>query len=81
MGKCKVYDENVSVNILREGTHQTVPFRSLIEGDVVFGGELDGIVVGIEAHVSGDACYDGWLLYDENGVDFYPEDFGAKLVA
>lgn len=81
MSKCKVYDENISVNILRNGQHQTVPFRELVEGDVVFGGVLDGIVVGIEAHISGDASYDGWLLYDENGVDFYPEDFGAKLVA
>lgn len=81
MSKCRVYDETVSVSILRNGNRMTVPFSKLIEGDVVFGGELDGIVVGIEAHVSGDDCYDGWLLYDENGVDFYPEDFGAKLVA
>lgn len=81
MSKCKVYDENVSVNVLRKGERKTVPFCELISGDVVFGSELDGIVVGVEAHVSGDACYEGWLLYDENGVDFYPEDFGAKRIA
>lgn len=81
MSKCKVYDENISVNILRNGERITVPFCKLVKDDVVFGGELDGIVVGTDAHVSGDACYNGWLLYDENDVDFYPEDFGAELVA
>ena len=81
MAMCKVYDENITVDILRNGKRMTVPFRELVSGDVVFGSELDGIVVGIDAHSSGDACYTGWLLYDENGVDFYPEDFEAKRIA
>lgn len=78
MLKFDTYDENVSVNVLRNGEQKTIPFCDLVAGDVIYGGELDGIVVGIDAHYSGDASYDGWLLYDENGVDFYPEDFGAE---
>ena len=81
MAMCNVYDENVAVDVLRNGKRMTVPFSALVSGDVIFGGELDGIVVGTDAHISGDACYEGWLLYDENDVDFYPEDFGAKRIA
>lgn len=78
MLKFDTYDENVLVNILRNGKEQTVPFCELVTGDIVWGGELNGVTVGIDAHYSDDNDYDGWLLFDQNGVDYYPEDFGGK---
>lgn len=50
-----------------------VPFGTLEEGDVFF---VDGeeYVVGDDAHYSCDASYDGYLLYDENGEAWFPED-------
>ena len=48
-------------------------FTEIEAGDTVF---VNGkpIVVGDDAHYSGDASYDGWLLYDTNGEGWFPED-------
>lgn len=75
MAKFDVYDENIPVNILRNGQKQTVPFKELVCGDVISTGN---VVVAIDAHFSTDPSYDGWLLFDQNGIDYYPEDFGAE---
>lgn len=52
------------------------PFYALKAGDVIL--DDDGKVlctVGEDAHVSGDASYDGWLFYDTKGNSYFPEDF------
>lgn len=79
MSKLKVFDETVEVTIIRDGKKQSVRFCDLEEGDHVVSNGYD-FIVGDDAHHSGDATYDGWLVYDTKGTDYYPEDFGARLV-
>lgn len=69
------YDENVYVDIMRKGIAMTVYFYELLAGDVISVSSHAGIVVGEDAHRSGDASYDGWLFYSAKGTDYYPEDF------
>lgn len=77
MSKMSVYDEKVDVLIVRDGEEQVVPFFDLRDGDFI--PEMNCVIQG-EAHFSGDESYDGWLVYDTKGNDYYPEDFGAELV-
>lgn len=48
-------------------------FYNLEVGDTFF---VNGnaYVVGVEAHESGDASYDGYLLYDTDDDGWFPED-------
>lgn len=48
-------------------------FCNLEEGDTFFSGGYE-YVVGVEAHKSGDASYDGYLLYDTEDEGWFPED-------
>ena len=55
-------------------TAEGVLFEDIVEGDTIF---VNGkpIIVTIDAHYSGDASYDGYLLYagyDDEG--YFPED-------
>ena len=63
------------VSCIRKGDAAISPvdFESLSEGDVFF---VNGqpYVVGVDAHYSGDASYDGWLLYDAQGESWFPEE-------
>ena len=75
----KVYDEQVAVSIIRNGTSMTVPFCELRTGDQVqrFANIWPFTVTG-DAHISGDADYEGWIV-DGEDESYFPEDFGAKL--
>lgn len=48
-------------------------FRNLKVGDIFFQNGKP-ITVGEDAHLSGDASYDGYLVYDRNGDSYFPED-------
>jgi len=74
--KMKVFDDTVLVSIVRDGANQEVMFNEILEGDVL----KDGTVVGTDSHFSGDESYDGYLFYDTEGNDYYPEDFGGELI-
>lgn len=68
------------VSCIRKGgnTISDVPFDCLRAGDKVFSGG-DPVVVGQEAHYSGDASYDGSLFYDEEGNSWFPEDLESGV--
>ena len=78
MSKMKVYDERVEINVIRNSKHETVMFSEVEDGDVLVA--YPGKIVDGYAHFSDDESYDGWLFYDTDGNDYYPEDFGAELV-
>ena len=48
-------------------------FRDLKAGDTFFQNGKP-ITVGEDAHLCGDASYDGYLVYDRNGNSYFPED-------
>lgn len=48
-------------------------FRNLKAGDTFFQNGKP-ITVGEDAHLCGDASYDGYLVYDRNGNSYFPED-------
>lgn len=48
-------------------------FRDLKTGDTFFQNGKP-IMVGEDAHLCGDASYDGYLVYDRNGNSYFPED-------
>lgn len=48
-------------------------FHELKAGDTFFQNGKP-ITVGEDAHLSGDASYDGYLVYDRNGNGYFPED-------
>lgn len=77
-----VYDEQVEIAILRDSEEEEVPFCDLIKGDIIIDPLPNGerITVGEDAHFSGDSSYEGYLFYDVDGCDWYPEDFGAELL-
>ena len=57
--------QSLTVLVMKYGSKDivTAPFESLRKGDVFFvRGESH--TVEIDAHYSGDASYDGYLLYD-----------------
>lgn len=76
-----VFDETVEIAILRDGEEENVPFCELLAGDIILpsGFNKEEIFVAEDAHYSGDSDYDGYLFYDVDGCDWYPEDFGAEI--
>ena len=76
-----VFDEMVIVTIIRDGEEDEVPFCELIANDIILPSEFnkEEITVADDAHYSGDSDYDGYLFYDTDGRDWYPEDFGADV--
>lgn len=78
MSKCKVFDQNVKIKIIRDNKEASVRFCDLQEGDHVIDNGFDFIVD--DCHQSEDAHYDGWVLYDTDGNSYFPEDFGAELI-
>lgn len=78
MSKLKVFDETVKVKIIRDDEEQTVRFCDLEDGDHVISEGFNFIVD--DAHQCEDSHYDGWICYDTEGNDYYPEDFGASII-
>lgn len=60
------------------GEVEDVPFESLRKGDIFF---VNGLlhVAGSDAHYSGDASYDGYLIYDTNDNGWFPEDLDKDV--
>ena len=69
------------VSCIRKGAAAIteVDFESIKAGDTVFTRDGFALVVGEDAHRSGDASYDGWLLYDADGDAQFPEDLVAGV--
>ena len=83
-GKAFVYDETHPVEIIRNGKKISVPFFDISKGDkfyppVDIGREPYLITVSVSAHYSGNSDYVRCLFCDENGSEWYPEDFGATV--
>ena len=79
MSKLSVYDPNIEVDIIRNGERMSVPFFSVKEGDHPV--DYPGTTVGDGgAHFSGDESYDGYMFFDTDGNEYFPEDFGAELI-
>jgi len=59
-------------------TIDEVDFQELQKGDIFF---VNGVPyqVGVDAHYSGDASYDGYLLYDTHNNGFFPEDLDRDI--
>lgn len=70
-------DEMSYVRSNRDGESGYCHFYELKKGDTFFRGGVPH-VVDIDAHFSVDSSYDGYLLYDEDGNDWYPEDLDGK---
>ena len=77
-----MYDPEVSVTIRRMGKLvMAVPFCDLKKGDETISSEYPQFTCGDDAHISGDSSYGGYIVYDTEGNSYFPEDFGAALVA
>ncbi len=79
VGGCAV-DHTLKLTVLRDGRLITICFRELRKGDMTCSPRVPRIVVGENAHQSEDPDYSGWLVYDESGSSYFPEDFRPKLV-
>ena len=75
----EIDDGSVTLTVLRNGQLSTICFRELTKGDITCSPKVPRIVVGENAHKSEDSDYVGWLVYDENGCSYFPEDFSPKL--
>lgn len=75
-----IEDGSVRLTILRNGQLASISFRELMKGDMTCSPKVPRIVVGENAHQSEDPDYSGWLVYDEGGNSYFPDDFLPKLV-
>ena len=56
-----------------ENTTSRAHMEDLHDGDKFY---VDGKEhTAIDSHYSGDASYDGYITFDENGEEYYSEDF------
>ncbi len=56
-----------------ENTTSRAHMEDLLDGDKFF---VDGAEhTAVDSHYSGDASYDGYIAIDENGEEFFSEDF------
>lgn len=62
---------NVEVEIKRGGEKMTVDFSDIKAGDYIV---ALGIYAADDAHYSGDADYDGYLFFADDGDGYFPED-------
>ena len=72
---CSVVDGGHRVNVIRDGNQMKIPFSELKANDVACLPNGVNICIGEDAHISGDATYEGWLVYDDHGNSYFPEDF------
>lgn len=72
-----MYNENTIVGVQRNGRFEEVKFCELKKGDKVLNhntkGYTEDIIVDY-AHHSEDASYDGWVMWDQWGNSWFPED-------
>lgn len=68
-------DYNRYVKVIRKGTTEETEcvFKDLKEGDTFFC-KGNPFTVGVDCHKSGDASWDGYLLYDTEDRDWEPEE-------
>lgn len=68
-------DFNRYVKVIRKGTTEETEcaFKDLKEGDTFFC-KGNPFTVGVDCHESGDASWEGYLLYDTEGRDWEPEE-------
>lgn len=69
----KAYDENILVSVIRN-EKSAIPFCQLREGDIVLTNAGQYFVCAENAHHSGDASYDGWIVHDKHDNGLFPED-------
>lgn len=67
--------EYVKVRIKRAGKTMTVPFLELKDGDELINPNYPCFVCDGDAHLCGDASYDEYIVYDEDGDDYSGADF------
>ena len=75
---CNLFDERIPVNIIRDGKEMEVSFCELKANDIALLPSGSKLCIGGDAHISGDSTYEGWLVYDEQGNSYFPEDLNAK---
>lgn len=71
------YNENTIVGVQRNGRFIEVKFCELEKGDIVLNHNTKGYkeeIIVDYAHHSEDASYDGWVMYDQWGNSWFPED-------
>ena len=63
------------VKIIRVGetSPEEVAFEDICDGDTFFVNGVPYVADG-DAHYSGDASYDGYLVYSMDGESWFPED-------
>ncbi len=71
--------ERIPVSIIRCGMEMEVGFCELKANDIACLPCGDKFRVGEDAHVSGDSTYEGWVVYDEFGNSYFPEDFDGEI--
>ncbi len=64
---------NKNIICMRNGVLECVRFKDIKAGDTVYVDDKP-IVIGADAHYSGDLNDDGWLAHCEAGVNIFPED-------
>lgn len=71
---------NIECCVIRKGEANLTlaPFHSIEEGDTVFCNGYE-VHVSEDAHQSGDASYDGYLLFGDDDAAYYPEDLDTDL--
>lgn len=65
----------MTVNIVKKGSEilSRANFKDLKKGDTFFINSIPHVAQD-DAHLSGDASYSGYLVYDEQGEGWFPED-------
>ena len=76
---CNLFDERIPVNIIRDGKEMEVSFCELKANDIALLPSGSKLCIGGDAHISGDSTYEGWLVYDEQGNSYFPEDFEREI--
>lgn len=76
---CYIFDERIPVNIIRDGKEMEVSFCELKAKDLALLPTGIKLCIGSDAHISGDSTYEGWLVYDDQGNGYFPEDFKSEV--
>lgn len=66
------------IRIVRDKLEMTVTFPELKDGDEIISPNVPHITCSGDAHISGDASYDGYVVYGTNGEGYFPEDFDTS---
>jgi len=69
---------NKNIICMKNGVLACVAFKDLKVGDTVYIDDKP-IVIGVEAHCSGDMDDDGWLAHCEAGANIFPGELDHEL--